>query len=142
MARASRLRSTSAFSYLDGRTRHRDAPIGAQLDGRTHLNGRLHAGGAAVVLLENLELGPIDRVEIVLADHLCVDLGEDVLDGLSRDGLTTVGLLENFPRYLTHPEAGQPNVLHELSKGTILGRGKLRAGDRKFERHLGGGEPS
>ena len=52
LARASRLRSTSPSVTSTGGPAHRDALIRTQLDGRANFNGRLHARGAAVALLE------------------------------------------------------------------------------------------
>jgi carbamoylphosphate synthase small subunit len=80
LARASRLRSTSS-SVIDRRTAlDRDALVGlSSIDGRT-ATVALRREGAAVGLLEQFHLRPVDRQRSCSRTALRVDLGDDVLD--------------------------------------------------------------
>ena len=66
-----------------------------------------------------------DRLEVVLADGLGIDFGDDFVDGLARERIGAVRLLEDLARHFPLAKAGQPHVLREPAKGTLFGLGEL-----------------
>src|SRR6185503_9696580 len=103
--------------------------IGAELDLRTHLDRRLQAGGAPLVLLDHLHARPLDRIEVVFADGGSVGVGEYFLHRLARDRVGTVSLLENLAWDLPGAEPGKARLLDEALKGAILRGSELVGGD-------------
>ncbi len=96
----SRLRSTS--SSLDWRACR--ARLRCLYSRRNSIAGRtstvaFRRDGFALFRREHLHLRAVDRLELVLAYRARVDLGDDVFEGLARDRLGAVGLLEHLARH-------------------------------------------
>ncbi len=92
--------------HHDRRARDRNALVSPERDLRPDFDGGFDPGGTTVGLFEHLHLGTADRLEIVLADRLGVDLRHDFFHRLTGDGVGTVGLLEDLARHFALAKAG------------------------------------
>ena len=107
----------------------------AELDLRADLDGRLEAQRLALDRLDDLDVRVRQRDDVLLDDRLAVGVLDEVLDGLVEHRAGPEDALEDRPRGLAGPEAGDPGAPGQAADGVADGAVELVGGDLDLEEH-------